>query len=102
MPTTRIPGDPRGTRAWRVLRDQVVDEEPTCRLRLIVCTGDSETADHIVRVVDDVTLAMERSNLRGSCNACNLYREKLLRQTGIDVVATTRLELAPDALGFFE
>src|SRR5690349_11441791 len=64
------------TRAWRNLRDQVVAEEPLCQLRLSVCTGLSETADHIVTVHDRPDLAMERANLRGSCHACNRKRNK--------------------------
>jgi hypothetical protein len=39
--------DFRRTRAWRKLRDQVVEEEPDCRLAYPdVCTGASETAAH--------------------------------------------------------
>lgn len=90
-------GDPRNTRAWRKLRDQVVDEEPTCRLRFPgVCTSQSETADHIIPVVEAPDLAMDRDNLRGSCHACNLHR----LAKPLDHV--TRLELAPDALSWFE
>jgi hypothetical protein len=64
--------DPRHTRAWRKLRDQVVTEEPTCRLRLRgVCTGVSTTAAHIQSVTGRPDLALERSNLRGSCTECN-------------------------------
>lgn len=64
------------TRAWRKLRDQVVAEEPLCRLRLSVCTGLSQTADHIITVHDRPDLAMERANLRGSCHKCNHKRNK--------------------------
>lgn len=67
--------DPRQTRAWRKLRDQVVREEPECRLRTAaVCTGLSQTADHIVTVRDRPDLAMDRANLRGACHACNRAR----------------------------
>ena len=66
--------DPRQTRAWTKLRDQVVREEPTCWLRLPVCTGASQTADHILTVRDHPELAMVRSNLRGACHACNRAR----------------------------
>jgi hypothetical protein len=43
-------GDARNSRAWRKLRDQVVDEEPVCRLAFEgICTGASTTADHVTR-----------------------------------------------------
>lgn len=64
--------DPRHTRAWRKLRDQVVREEPVCRLRITgVCTGASTTAAHIRPVATHPELTMVRANLRGSCDACN-------------------------------
>lgn len=68
------PGDPRNTRAWRALRDQVVREEPECRLQLPGCTVTSTTADHVQHVKTHPELAMERTNLRGSCAPCNLKR----------------------------
>ncbi|GAB3867348.1 hypothetical protein GCM10028801_41120 [Nocardioides maradonensis] len=71
---TAQPSDPRKTRAWRKLRDQVVEEEPDCRLRLPGCTGASTTADHIKPVKTHPHLAMERTNLRGSCEPCNKKR----------------------------
>lgn len=92
----RTPGDPRDTRAWRKLRDQVVEEEPTCRIRLPGCTEISETADHIIPVAIDVSLAMERSNHRGACHWCNRRRKVAVEEL------VTRLALAPDALSFFE
>jgi 5-methylcytosine-specific restriction endonuclease McrA len=64
--------DPRHTRAWRRLRDQVVAEEPTCRLRFPgICTLVSTTAAHIKPVVTYPELALVRSNLEGSCAECN-------------------------------
>lgn len=66
--------DPRETRAWRKLRDQVVAEEPSCQLRLPGCLGSSQTADHIVPVVQRPDLALVRSNLRGACHPCNMAR----------------------------
>lgn len=67
--------DPRDTRAWRKLRDQVVAEEPACRLRLPgVCTGRSTTADHILTYRDRPDLALNRANLRGACDECNRTR----------------------------
>lgn len=66
--------DPRSTRAWRKLKDQVVEEEPDCRLQLPGCTFVSTTADHILTVRDRPDLALVRSNLRGSCESCNRRR----------------------------
>lgn len=67
--------DPRDTRAWRALRDQVVREEPSCRLRFTgICTVTSTTADHIKPVETHPELAMDRANLRGACKACNKAR----------------------------
>lgn len=66
--------DPRWTRAWRKLRDQVVREEPWCWLRLPGCTGYSQTADHIITVHARPDLAMVRENHRGACHWCNRSR----------------------------
>jgi 5-methylcytosine-specific restriction endonuclease McrA len=81
MPTRRllINGveriDPRQTRAWRKLRDRVVREEPTCRLRFTgICTTVSTTADHITPVSERPELALVRSNCRGACRPCNEAR----------------------------
>ena len=68
------PGDPRHTRKWRTLATQVIADEPLCTLRLPGCTIVSTTADHIVPVSTDPTLAFERTNLRGSCASCNYAR----------------------------
>jgi 5-methylcytosine-specific restriction endonuclease McrA len=70
--------DPRNSRAWRKLRDQVVRDEPTCRLRFPrICTLVSTTADHIVPVVEAPELVMTRSNLRGACTPCNEARRNV-------------------------
>jgi 5-methylcytosine-specific restriction endonuclease McrA len=70
--------DPRQTRAWRRLKTQVVAEEPTCRLRIpTICTTVSTTADHIVPVAERPELALERTNVRGSCVPCNRARGHL-------------------------
>ena len=63
--------DPRHTRAWRRLRQRVLAEEPTCRLRLEGCTLVSTVGAHIISVKDRPDLALERSNVRGTCAACN-------------------------------
>ena len=76
--------DPRQTRAWTVLRDRVVREEPTCWLRLPCCTGASQTADHILTVSERPELAMVRDNLRGVCGPCNRARgDTPIEQMGV-------------------
>lgn len=67
--------DPRGSRAWRKLRDQVVVEEPLCWLRLAGCTTLSTTADHVTPFKERPDLAMVRSNLHGACHHCNSSRQ---------------------------
>lgn len=70
--------DPRQTRAWTKLRDQVVREEPTCRLRFpTICTTISTTADHITPVSVRPDLALERTNCRGACRPCNEAKHNL-------------------------
>lgn len=89
--------DPRNTRAWRSLRDQVVAEEPTCRLRIVgICTMVSTTADHIVTVPARPDLAMVRTNLRGSCRPCNEARHTLP-----DAALVTDRNQRPPALDLF-
>jgi len=63
-----------GGRPWRKLRDQVVMEEPVCRLRLPGCTIASQTGDHIIPVKYRPDLKLVRGNLRGSCHSCNMKR----------------------------
>ena len=62
------------TRAARRLRDQVIREEPTCRLRLDGCTGLSTTVDHIIARSKRPDLVLVRSNLQGACAKCNYKR----------------------------
>ena len=70
--------DPRQTRRWRKLRDQVVREEPVCQLQLAeICTSVSKTADHIIPVTVRPDLAYVRSNHRGACRPCNNARRNL-------------------------
>ena len=89
--------DPRNTWAWRKLRDQVIREEPICRLRIVgVCTTASTTADHIIPVPQRPDLGMSRTNLRGTCRACNEARGNLPDTA----LVTDRTQPAP-ALGFF-
>ena len=92
--------DPRSTRAWRALRDQVVAEEPRCQLAYPdVCTGRSQTADHIVPVVERPDLGMTRTNLRGACHPCNEHRNHLgRRRRGPRPARGPR----PSALRFFD
>lgn len=89
--------DPRNTRAWRKLRDQVVAEEPTCQLRIVgVCTTVSTTADHIVPVPQRPDLGMVRTNLRGACSPCNDARGNLP-----DAALVTDRDQRPPALDLF-
>lgn len=91
----RHPLDQRGTRAWFVLRDQVVAEEPVCWLRLPGCTLVSTTADHVLTVKDRPDLCMVRLNLRGACHHCNSSRQR--RSIG----ELTTVDTSP-ALRFFD
>jgi 5-methylcytosine-specific restriction endonuclease McrA len=86
--------DPRHTRAWRKLRDQVIAEEPLCWLAFPhICTRVSTTGDHIEPVTQRPDLALTRSNIRGACQPCNTAR----RNTPASML---RLD-TPNALGFF-
>jgi 5-methylcytosine-specific restriction endonuclease McrA len=98
-PTTpATPSDPRRTRAWRKLRDQVVLEDPECQLRLAGCTRLATTADHIKHYTTHPELAMERSNLRGSCETCNKKRGK---KTDEELGAARDAAARPRALDIF-
>ena len=93
---------PFRTRAGRKLRDQVVDEEPECRLAYPgICTGASQTADHIEHWSTHPELGLERTNLRGACNACNWHRGK---RTDAQVAAagTTAPQPRAPALAIFK
>lgn len=88
--------DPRNTRAWRGLRDQVVADEPTCRLRFPgICTTVSTTADHIIPVTVRPDLALERTNCRGTCRPCNEARRTVPDEA-------LRLDERPAALSIFD
>lgn len=94
---TRPNVHPFQTRAGRKLRDQVVREEPTCRLALPgICTTVSTTADHIKPFSTHPELGMIRSNLRGACGPCNRARGTLPDEL-ID-----RGDTSGDALSIFE
>jgi 5-methylcytosine-specific restriction endonuclease McrA len=72
-PMTAI--NPWSTRAGRQLRARVIQEEPTCQLQIPgVCTGISDTADHIIPRSQRPELTLVRSNLQGACLACNMKR----------------------------
>lgn len=83
--------DMRDSYAWRKLRDQVVEEEPACWLRLPGCTGASQTADHVIPYVDRPDLALERSNHRGVCHHCNHLR----RNMPVEALVIGSAETAP-------
>ncbi|GAA1401948.1 HNH endonuclease signature motif containing protein [Pseudonocardia kongjuensis] len=57
----------QSTRAWYRVRDQVLDEEPTCRDCEL---APSTEAGHIVARARGGT--DDRANLKGQCTACNL------------------------------
>lgn len=91
--------DPRHTRAWTRLRDQVVREEPMCRLRIIgICTTVSTTGDHIKPVSTHPELALVRSNVRGACEPCNRARHNLPDEA----LSRTAHEPRPPALAIFD
>lgn len=56
------------TKAWRQLRDQVLSEEPLCRM----CRNAMPShVDHIIPIVDRPDLAFKRSNLQALCVSCH-------------------------------
>jgi 5-methylcytosine-specific restriction endonuclease McrA len=86
-------------RRWRRLRDQVVREEPICRLRIPgVCTLVSTTGDHILPVRYRPDLKFERRNVQGSCRACN---HKKGAKTPAQVAEMRRHRPRAKALDFF-
>lgn len=86
-----------GSRAWGKLKNQVVAEEPFCRLRLPCCTILSETADHIHPKSARRDLAMVRANLRGACKACNSARgNRPLEKVRAEMIASGRYKQRPD------
>lgn len=82
----------RHTYAWRKLAAQVVEEEPTCRIRLPGCTGVSTCADHIKSVLVRPDLVLVRSNCQGACRHCNQVK----------AAGDAPNMLEPKALGFFD
>ncbi|WP_040667197.1 HNH endonuclease signature motif containing protein [Nitrolancea hollandica] len=55
-------------RPWRRIRDQVLTEEPFCR----ICGAPSQEVDHIVARADGGS--DDRGNLRGLCRRCHASR----------------------------
>lgn|SRR5512139_368869 len=98
----RAPGQLTSGR-WRRLRDQVVREEPVCRLRLNCCTLKSTTADHIIPVRYRPDLKYVRQNLRGSCQPCNMRRKHrpLAQVREEEKLARPRRQKPAQALEFF-
>lgn len=86
--------DPRETKRWRKLRDQVVREQPICKLQLPGCTQLSTTADHILTVKARPDLAFEPWNHQGSCASCNMRR-------GAKTMEQIRPKESAKALDFF-
>lgn len=85
-------------RRWRRLRDQVVREEPVCRLRLPGCTIISTTGDHIMPVKYRPDLKFERGNVQGACTSCN---HKKGAKSPRQVAEIRRHRPRAKALGFF-
>lgn len=93
---TKAGSDPTKSRAWRVLRDRVVGEEPICWLQFPgICTRVSTTADHVIPKSVRPDLAMVRSNLRGACLPCNKARNT----TPIEALSLSRSSGAADVFG---
>lgn len=67
--------DPR----WHALRDQVLSEEPLCRVPR--CDRPSTIVDHITPHRGDVTLAFDRTNLQGMCKPH--HDAKTAREVGL-------------------
>jgi 5-methylcytosine-specific restriction endonuclease McrA len=80
----------RRTHAWKLLAKQVVREEPVCWLRLPGCTMVSTSADHVISIVSQPSLALVRSNCRGACRSCNYRR----RDTPVNQLGQLRQALA--------
>ena len=75
-----------------------------CRLRLSVCRGRSDTADHIIPVSHRPDLRYLRSNLRGACQPCNMLRKnRPLSEVRAEdaLVNPKRPKKTPPALEFF-
>lgn len=87
-----LSGTSTSTSRWRRLRAQVIAEEPNCRIGITaVCTGVSDTADHIIPRSLRPDLMFDRSNLRGACHACN-------SSLGNGGIARSRLKITPACL----
>lgn len=52
---------------WRKLRGMFIRENPTC----VLCGRAGAVVDHIVRVNDDPTKALEWANLQTMCHPCH-------------------------------
>lgn len=92
---------------WKRLRLQVIREEPVCRLRLDCCTMRSTTADHIIPVKYRPDLKYVRSNLRGSCQPCNMARgarslSEVRKEREAAAAAVRQPAKRPAALEFFD
>lgn len=56
------------TKRWKILRDQVRQEEPFCRTD---CGRLTDDIDHIMPHRGDEALFFDRSNLQGLCLECH-------------------------------
>jgi len=61
------------SRAWRLLRDQVLSEEPVCR----ECRAPALLeVDHVIPIVKAPHLALVRSNLQALCGPCHAIKTR--------------------------
>lgn len=61
------------SRAWKLLRDQVLSEEPVCR----ACRAPSPVeVDHIVAIIRAPHLALDRANLQALCGSCHSIKTR--------------------------
>lgn len=100
MKRRRPPGQ-LSSRAWRRLRDQVVREEPFCRLRYPGCTIRSVTGDHIIPVKYRPDLKLVRANVRGACQHCNQLRGDGSPTRRRNIQRKQQVVIRPRAMEFF-
>lgn len=91
-----------GSRRWRALRAQVIEQEPYCQLQYEGCTDLSNTADHIVPFILRPDLEYERTNLQGACVPCNRLKSALTQSEADERYGGRPAADRPAALRFFD